>query len=153
MNNIKARIKKANKAMGSLKFFWNAPEVDTHAKYLIYMAITFNLLSWDSESWVKNLDVLKKLEAFHLRCLKKILGISWDNVRDKKISNVQGRKRFNNIKNFELQIAKRRLTFLGKIIRMPNNKIPAILLSVVCQGKGLLERPNTTTRHSILKDT
>ena len=139
--------------MGALTCFWHAPEVDTQAKDLIYMTIMFNLLLQGSESQATNLDVLKKLEAFHLRCLKKILGISWDNVRDKKISNVQGRKRFNNIKNFELQIAKRRLTFLGKIIRMPNNKIPAILLSVVCQGKGLLERPNTTTRHSILKDT
>ena len=73
-------------------------------------------------------------------------------MRDEKIYNVQVRKRFNNNKNFELQIAKRRLTFLGKIIRIPNNKIPARLLSVVCQGKGPLERPNTTTRYSILKD-
>ena len=45
--DTKARIKKAkkaNKAMEALKFFWNTPEVDTHAKYLIYMAIPFNLL-------------------------------------------------------------------------------------------------------------
>ena len=42
--DIKARIKKANNTMSVLKFFWNAPEVDTHAKYLIYMAIPFNLL-------------------------------------------------------------------------------------------------------------
>ena len=138
--------------MGALKYFWNAPKVDTHAKYLIYMAIPFNLLSWDSESWVKNLDVLKKLGVFYQRCVRRILGISWSNVRDENISHVQVRKRFNNIKNFELQIAKRRLTFLGKIIRMPNNKIPARLLSTVCQGKRSLGRPNTTTRHSMLKD-
>ena len=57
--DIKARIKKANNAMGALKCFWSAPEVDTHAKYLIYMAIPFNLLLWGCESWVTNLDVLK----------------------------------------------------------------------------------------------
>ena len=51
--DIKARIKKANKAMGALTFFWNVPEVDIHAKYLIYMAIPFNLLLWGSESWTK----------------------------------------------------------------------------------------------------
>ena len=44
------------------------------------------------------------------------------------------------------------VTFLGKIIRMPNNKIPARLLSAVCQGKRLIGRQKTTTRHSILKD-
>ena len=38
---------------------------------------------------------------------------------------------------------------------MPNNKIPARLLSAVCQGKRPLGRgrPNTTTRHYMLKDT
>ena len=91
--DIKARIKKANNAMGALKFFWSAPEVDTHAKYLIYMAIPFNLLLWGCESWATNLDVLKKLEVFHLRYIRRILGINWDNVRDEKISNLQVRKK------------------------------------------------------------
>ena len=44
------------------------------------------------------------------------------------------------------------VTFLGKIIRMPNNKIPARLLSAVCQGKRHIGRQKITTRHSILKD-
>ena len=35
---------------------------------------------------------------------------------------------------------------------MSNDKIPARLLSVVCEGKRSLGRPNTTTRHSMLKD-
>ena len=39
------------------------------------------------------------------------------------------------MKNVDLKIAKRWLTFLGKIIRMPNDKIPARLLSMICQGK------------------
>ena len=49
-------------------------------------------------------------------------------------------KKFNNIKTVEMQIAKRRLTFLGKIIRMNNDKIPAQLLSAVCQSKSYVER-------------
>ena len=91
----------------------------------------------------------EKLEVFNLRYTRRNLGISWDNVRD---SNVQVRKRFNNIKSVELQISKRRLAFLGKIIRITNDKIPARLLSAVYQGKRPLGRPNTTTRHSMLKD-
>ena len=45
--------------MRALKCFWNTPKVDTHAKYLIYMTILFNLLLWGSESWATHLDVLK----------------------------------------------------------------------------------------------
>ena len=92
---------------------------------MIFISVQFNLLLWGCESWATNLDVLKKLEVFHLRCIRRILGISWDNMRDEKISKLQVRKIFNNIKNVEIQIAKRRLNFLGKIIRMNNDKIPA----------------------------
>ena len=35
---------------------------------------------------------------------------------------------------------------------MPNNKIPARLLPAVYQGRRPLGGPNTTTRHSMLKD-
>ena len=66
MNNIKARIKKANKAMGELKFFLNAPEVSSHTKYLIYMAILFHLLLRGSKSRATNLDVLRNLKYFIL---------------------------------------------------------------------------------------
>ena len=51
-----------------------------------------------------------------------------------------------------MQITKRRLTFLGKIIRMNNDKIPARIFSAVCQGKRPLGRPNITSRHSMLQD-
>ena len=49
--DIDQRITKANKAMGALKHFWRSDKVDTHAKYLIYMAIPLNLLLWGCESW------------------------------------------------------------------------------------------------------
>ena len=78
-------------------FFWNAPEVDTHTKYLIYIAISFNLLLWRCESWVTNLDELIK-KVFHLRCIRGILGISWDNVREDDISNIQVRKKLITLK-------------------------------------------------------
>ena len=71
---------------------------------------------------------MKKLEVIHLRYIRRILGINWDSMREDKISNIQVKKRFNNIKNDELQIARRKLTFLGKIIRISRDKIPARLL-------------------------
>ena len=49
--DINSRIKKANQAIGVLKFFWLSEKVDLLSKYLIYMAIPLNLLLWDFESW------------------------------------------------------------------------------------------------------
>ena len=71
--------------MGALNFFWQAKEVDVKSKYLIYMAMPMNLLLWGCESWAMTKDRMKKLEVFHMRCLRRILGIKWSNVVDNKI--------------------------------------------------------------------
>ena len=49
-------------------------------------------------------------------------------------------------------MTKSRLTFVGRIIRMPNSKIPARLISTTCDGNRPLVRLNFTIRHSILND-
>ena len=108
--DINSRIKKANQIMGALKFFWSSEKVDIHAKYLIYMAVPLNLLLWGCESWATTKKSIRKLEVFHMRCLRRILNIKWSDVIDKKITNVSVRKSF-----------KRRLIFLGKIIRLPKS--------------------------------
>ena len=61
-------------------------------------------------------------------------------------------KKIKNSRNVEYQIARRRLTFVGRIIRMPNSKIPAILISATCKVNRPLGRPNFTIKNSILKD-
>ena len=131
--DILSRVKKANQATGALKFFWQANEVDVKSKYLIYMAIPLNLLLWGC-------DLMKRLEVFHMRCLRRILDIRWNDVVDNnKISNKKVRTFFNNIRKVESLIAKRLLLFVGKIIRMHCKKIPARLISAFIYKKDLKE--------------
>ena len=65
-----------------------------------------------------NKSLTKQLEVIHKRCLRRILKIKWDDVRELKIKNVQVREKFKNIDMIENIISKRRLIFLGKIIRI-----------------------------------
>ena len=71
---------------------------------------------------------------------------------EEKISNVSVRKNFNSIKNIDSLIAKRRLIFLGKIIRLPSSKIPSRLIFAFCPNTRPLGRPNFTISHSMLND-
>ena len=51
------------------------------------MTIPLNLLLWGCELWEMTKDFMKKLDFFHMRYLRIILGIKWSDVVDNKISN------------------------------------------------------------------
>ena len=92
--DITSRIKKVSQAMGSLKKFWDSDHVDISAKVLIYLAIPVNLLLWGCQSWALTKVLTKKIEVFHMRCLRRILKIKWDDDRELKIKNIQVREKF-----------------------------------------------------------
>ena len=50
--------------------------------------------------------------------LRRIFKINWDDIRELKITNNQVREKFKNIDTIENIISKRRLIFIGKMIRM-----------------------------------
>ena len=150
--DVTSRIKKASQAMGALKIFWDSNHVDIGAKVLIYLAIPVNLLLWGCQSWALTKVLIKKLEVFHMRCIRRILQIKWDDVREFKIKNSQVRERFKNIDTIENIISKRRLIFIGKVIRMPCKCVPARLISAFQTNKRPLSRPNITVRHSFIND-
>ena len=84
-----------------------------------------------------------------MRSLRSILKIKWSGVMEEKLIYVSVRKHFNNIRNVDSLIAKRRLLFLEKITRLLSTKIPSRLISAFCPNKRPLERPNYTIRHSM----
>ena len=134
-SDISLRIKKAYQAMGALKCFWDSEHVDISAKVKIYIAISINLLLWGCQTWVLTKVLTKKLDFFHTRCLRRILTIRWDDVREQRIRNSHVRKKFLNIETIENIIYKRRLIFIGKIIRMKCKCVSARLISAFPNGK------------------
>ena len=115
--------------MGALKTFWDSDHVDISAKVYIYPAIPVNSLLRGCQIWTLIQILAKKLEVFHIRYLRRILKIKWDDVRELKIKNVQVRYKFKNIDTIENIISKRRLIFIWKILRMPCKYVPARFIS------------------------
>ena len=80
--------------MGALNIFWESDHVDIGAKVLIYLAIPVNSLLWGNQTWALTKVLTKKLEFFHMRYLRRILTMKWDDVRELKIENFQVREKF-----------------------------------------------------------
>eukprot|EP00978_Attheya_sp_CCMP212_P039712 scaffold208998_cov29-Attheya_sp.AAC.1 len=66
---------------------------------------------------------IRILESFHTKSIRKILGISMLNVEALQITNVMVRREFNNITTMENMIKKRQLIWIGKLARLPENRL------------------------------
>ena len=121
--------------MGALSKFWTDSSVDNHSKYLIFLAIPINLLIWGCESWVLRTSLMKKLEVFLHRSIRRILGTSMIKVKDQHITNKTVRMKFFGIINIEEKIATQQLTFIGKLTRNSDNHLLTKLITAQCKHK------------------
>ena len=102
---------------------------------MIFRAIPCNLLLWGCESWAIWEATMKKLEVILHRNIRKILKIDIAQVIDERITNISIRERFFNIPMIRNQIAQRKLTFIGKVLRNSDDQIPTQLLTAWCNRK------------------
>ena len=127
--DVEHRLAQASSAMGSLQHFWADNAVDVHSKYLIFCAIPVNLVLWACESWALRETLLKNLEVFFHRSIRRILGISIMQVIDEHITNDSIHMRFCHIPSIRHQIAKQQLPFIGKVVQNSDNQISTRLLT------------------------
>ena len=75
--DIDRRIAQASKAFGTLhKSVFSDNNLLVQTKQKIYQACVLSILLYGSECWTLLCHQRRKLESFHHRCLKTILGIS-----------------------------------------------------------------------------
>ena len=91
---INTRIGKAGTSFGKLsQRAWNNKMHTTRTKIRIYKTCILSTLLQGSETWTSYAGQEKRLNIFHLRCLRKILGITWDdkktNTEVLKTANLQ----------------------------------------------------------------
>ena len=151
-HDVAERIASANKAMGALRWFWKDTKVDKHSKFLTFIAIPLNLLLWGCESWALKSTLLASLEVFLHRSIRSILGVTMLQVREERMSNKKLRKKFYNILTIQEEIAKRQLTFIGKITRRDRTHIPTLLLTSWSENPRKRGGIRKTNRKSIVEN-
>lgn len=121
---INKRIGKASSTLSKLtKRVWNNKHLTIPTKMNVYKACVLSTLLYGSESWTTYSYQEKKLQVFHLRCLRKILGIVWqDKVTNNDVLSKAG------IPSMFTLLRQRRLRWLGHVRRMEDGRIPKDLL-------------------------
>ena len=108
---ISSRIARASAVMSMLhKRVWSNNNLTVNTKMQVYKACVLSTLLYSSESWTSYAAQERRLNTFHLRCLRCILGIKWQD----RIPNTDVLKEAGLPTIFTL-LSQRRLRWLGHV--------------------------------------
>ncbi|CAH1247554.1 SSTR2 [Branchiostoma lanceolatum] len=121
---INTRIGRAASVMSKLKLrVWENKNLSVQTKLRVYEACVLGTLLYGSETWTTYAAQEAKLNAFHMRCLRRILGITWMD----RVTNSEVLRRSRSRSMYAI-LSERRLRWLGHVRRMDRDRIPKDLL-------------------------
>ena len=121
---INTRIGKAASCMARLsKRVWENKRLTTRTKAKAYQACVLSTLLYGSETWTLYAKQAQRLHAFHMRCLRRLLGVTWkDHMTNEDVLEKTGSPSMTDL------LRQRRLRWLGHVCRMEDGRIPKDLL-------------------------
>ena len=129
-DEVTARTVEASVAFGRLRTnVWERIRLDTKLK--VYKAVELPTLLYAHEAWAVYQRHAKKLNHFHLSCLRKILKIRWqDKIPDTEVLKKAKMQSVHTL----LKLAQLRWT--GHVTRMPDVRLPKkVLCGELQEGK------------------
>jgi hypothetical protein len=138
-SELDARIGKASATLARLsQRVWKNKKLTINTKIAVYRACVLSTLLYASETWTLYSRQERRLSAFHMRCLRRILGIAWqDHVTNNEVLQRA------EMKSMTTLLRQRRLRWLGHVHRMEDGRIPKdILYSELAKGKRTTGRPH-----------
>ena len=123
--DVNRRVAQASKAFGALRkavFLDKNQRMATKRK--IYNACILSVLLYGAECWIPLRRHEKKVNTFHHRCIRTILGISNRQQWSERITMTEVRRRWGDEETVGEKIQKRRMEWLGHLARMPNHRLP-----------------------------
>ena len=132
------RIGKASGTMSRLnKRVWSNKLLTTNTKVRVYEMCVLSTLLYSSEAWTTYARQENRLNTFNLRCLRRILGVTWED----KITNIRILEQAKSV-SIHSMLRLRRLRWLGHVSRMPHGRIPQeIMYGELASGQRSLGRP------------
>ena len=126
---VDRRVANASKAFGALRrAVFDDAHLSVTTKRKVYQACVLSVLMYGGECWTPLRKQLKKLNTFHHRCVRTILGISCKRQWEQRISSQRLREQWGDVETITEKLMRRRLEWVGHIARMPDCRIPRMCL-------------------------
>ena len=127
-SEVARRLASASRAFGALQCVFRQRGLSVATKQQIYSACVLSTLLYGAECWAILRCDEARLDAFHHRCIRSILGVSRLQQQLQHITNAELRRRWGDPGLVSDTLRKRRLQWLGHVARMDEDRIPKQLL-------------------------
>ena len=150
-DEVARRISKASQAFGRLQAsVWNRHGLQLSTKLKMYRAVVLSTLLYGAETWTVYANQARKLNHFHLSCLRRILKVKWqERIPDTEILERTG------VLSIQAMLRQIQLRWSGHVIRMENERLPKRLfygdVAVGARRKGGQKRRYKDTLKNSLK--
>ena len=119
-DEVTARLAKASAAFGMLsRRLWSNHGIPLTTKVAVYRAAVLTTLLYGCETWTPYRRHIAKLDQFHMKCLRRIAHIRWQDL----IPNTEVLERCG-ITGIEALLITAQLRWTGHIVRMADSRIP-----------------------------
>lgn len=121
--DLRCRTAQALAAAGNLRVIWRNTGISLKTKLRLLDCLVLPIALYGCETWTLNKAELKKLQAFGMKCLRMVLGITWrEHITNAEISSRTSR----SIGYFVDIVQQRQRAWLGHVLRMEGNRLPKI---------------------------
>jgi len=134
--DIKHRLALGNAVSAKLKTLWQSHSLSLKTKIEVCKALVWAVVSYGCESWTINKDSEKKLQAFEMKTLRRMLGVTWQEHR----TNESILQETNYKRQLVPNIKKRKLRYAGHVCRK-HESIEKIIMQGMVEGKRGRGRP------------
>lgn len=145
---VSLRLAAASGAAARLqKGVWRSRRVGLRTKLRLYHSAVLTVLLYGGESWALSAKLVQRLETFHQRCLRQILGIRyWEHISNVDICTRTG------VPPVKVILRRRRLLWLGHVGRMENGRLVKRLLFGQQNGTRPRGQPHAGLRRAYESD-
>ena len=130
------------------KGVWENKALTMNTKTRVYHACVLRTLLYSSECWTTYMRQERRLNIFHMQCLKHILGIKWqDRITHQEILERAKTQSMHSL------LSQRCLRWVGHICRMDDGRLPKdVLYGELSKGKRKMGRPSLHFRDKLKRD-
>ena len=129
--DVSTRVSSASRAFGALRHaVFNDHNLSLRTKRLVFEACVLSLLLYCAETWVPLQSDVQRITTFYYRSLLSIMSVAQRDVWDLKIAKDTILKTWNAANPLDIpdRLMQRRLEWLGHVVRMPEERMPRMLL-------------------------